>query len=133
MDPPQPAQTKDNIDSILRLSQRKLVVSKTDINLSKSLPNKIYILLVEESAGSAGGRAGGSGNRKISRIFGFSCSDGRCKNFFDTEKESKIEQFEIPYSAVAMDIVLSDGTPYVVQGIVDSEFIRSYDSIAELE
>ncbi len=120
------------IDAILQLPQRKLVISENDIYLDdKQAKNEIFILMVEESRGSAGGRAAGSGYRRINRIYGFSCDGGRCDKFFDTDDQSKIEQFDIPYSAVAMDIRLSDGRPYVVQGVVDASFVESYHSLIQ--
>lgn len=114
-----------SIDEILQLPQRKLVVAQSDVALDKNSKNEIFILMVEESRGSAGGRAAGSGHRKISKVYGFSC-DGQCRNVFETDDPAKVEMFDIPYSAVAMDITLSDGTPYVVQGIVDPDFVASY-------
>ena len=121
-----------NIDAILQLPQRKLVISQNDVYLDdKQAKNEIFILMVEESRGSAGGRAAGSGYRRINRIYGFSCDGGRCDKFFDTDDQSKIEQFDIPYSAVAMDIRLSDGRPYVVQGVVDPSFVESYHSLIQ--
>jgi hypothetical protein len=118
------------IDAILQLPQRKLVISQNDVYIDdKQAKNEIFILMVEESRGSAGGRAAGSGYRRINRIYGFSCAGGRCDKFFDTDDQSTIEQFDIPYSAVAMDIRLSDGRPYVVQGVVDPSFVESYRSL----
>ena len=119
----------DSIDAILQQPQRKLVVSQSDVYLDRQAKNEIYVLMVEESRGSAGGRAAGSGHRKVERVYGFSCDGGRCTKFFDTDDQSKIEMFDIPYSAVAMDIKLSDGRPFVVQGIVDSDFVKSYRSV----
>jgi hypothetical protein len=120
------------IDAILQLPQRKLVISQNEIYLDdKQAKNEIFILMVEESRGSAGGRAAGSGYRRINRIYGFSCDGGRCDKFFDTDDQSKIEQFDIPYSAVAMDIRLSDGSPYVVQGVVDLNFVECYHSLIQ--
>ena len=81
----------------------------TEIDLSKKHKIDIFFLIVQESRGSAGGRGGGSGARHIERIFGYACDKGDCKIIFDTSDESKIEKFEIPYSAVAMDIRLQDG------------------------
>lgn len=118
-----------SIDEILQLPQRKLVVAQTDVALDKKSRNEIFILMVEESRGSAGGRAAGSGHRRINKIYGFTC-DGLCKQAFETDDPAKVEQFDIPYSAVAMDITLSDGTPYVVQGIVDPDFVANYKSLA---
>ena len=121
--------SKDYIDDILQLPQRKLVVSKNDIDLATDTANEIFILMVEESLGSAGGRAGGSGRRQISRIMGFLCTAGTCTKYFEVTEREKVNQFDIPYSAVAMDIKLSTGKPFVVQGIVDPELIKSYKHI----
>ena len=118
-----------SIDEILQLPQRKLVVAQADVALDKKSQNEIFILVVEESKGSAGGRAAGSGHRKISKVYGFSC-DGQCRQVFETDDPAKVEQFDIPYSAVAMDITLSDGRPYVVQGIVDPDFVANYKALA---
>ncbi len=118
-----------SIDEILRLPQRKLVVAQSDVVLDKKSRNEIFILMVEESRGSAGGRAAGSGHRKVNKVYGFSC-DGECNKVFETSDPQKVEMFYIPYSAVAMDITLSDGTPYVVQGIVDPDFIANYKAVA---
>ena len=119
----------DSLDEILQLPQRKLVVAQNDLMLDKALKNEIFVLVVEESRGSPGGRAAGGGHRKITRIYGFAC-DGGCRKIFETDDPQKVEQFDIPYSAVAMDIKLSDGMPYVVQGIVDPDMIAGYKSLA---
>jgi hypothetical protein len=117
----------DSIDSVLQLPQRKLVVAQSDVHLDdKQAINEIFVLMVEESRGSAGGRAAGSGHRRIERIYGFACGGGTCAKFFESREQDKIDRFDIPYSAVAMDIRLSDGRPYVVQGIVDPDFVASY-------
>jgi hypothetical protein len=122
-------QMPDSIDAILQLPQRKLVVAQSDVQLDRQTKNEIFILMVEESKGSAGGRAAGSGHRRVEKIYGFSCGAGACAKFFEAGEQDKIEQFDIPYSAVAMDIRLSDGKPYVVQGIIDPDFIASYRSV----
>ena len=87
--------------------------------------------MVEESFGSAGGRGGGSGNRKIDKIIGFKIDENKQEVIFQTENQDIIEKFDIPYSAVAMDIILESGQQFVVQGIVDEEMIKSYMKIIE--
>lgn len=119
----------ESIDAILQLPQRKLVVAQSDVYLDRQTKNEIFVLMVEESRGSAGGRAAGSGHRRIERIYGFACEEGACTKFFESGEQDKVDQFDIPYSAVAMDIRLSDGRPYVVQGIVDPDFVASYRSV----
>lgn len=114
---------------MLQSSRRKLVVSENDIDLVTNIRNDIFILIVEESPGSAGGRGGGSGSRRVGRVLGFSCDNGTCTKYFEVTEREKVEQFDIPYSAVAMDIKLSTGKPFVVQGIVDPELVKSYRSL----
>ena len=75
--------------------------------------------MVVESPGSAGGRGGGSGSRRIDSVLCFSYKNGTLTKYFEVTEPEKIEQFDIPYSAIAMDIKLSTGKPIVVQGIVD--------------
>ncbi len=116
----------ESIDEILEMPQRKLVVAKNDIDLGNNNQNDIFILMVQESHGSAGGRGGGSGSRKIDKVIAFSCVKGICNKYFETFEPEKIDQFEIPYSAVAMDIRLSTGRQVVVQGLVDPDFINNY-------
>ncbi|HYA85160.1 MAG TPA: hypothetical protein VEH06_17185 [Candidatus Bathyarchaeia archaeon] len=117
---------EQSIDDVLESPQRKLVVADTDIDLRSSNQNDVFILMVQESHGSAGGRAGGSGGRKIDKVIAFSCSKGLCKRYFETLDPEKIDHFEIPYSAVAMDIVLSTGKQVVVQGLIDPGTVNNY-------
>ena len=118
-----------SIHDVFALSNRKLIVSSTDMDLSKRNRNDIFFLLVHESRGSAGGRGGGSGVRRIERILGYTCDKGECRDTFDTSDESIIERFDIPYSAVAMDIKLQNGNDIVVQGIVDPDLVKSYRTV----
>ncbi|HXT84818.1 MAG TPA: hypothetical protein VN704_10905 [Verrucomicrobiae bacterium] len=122
---------ESNLDQVLKEPKRKLIVSSNDIILNKNTDNIIFVLMVEESFGSAGGRGGGSGNRKIDKIMGFEINNNNILKIFETEDENTIEKFEIPYNAVAMDIILGSGAPYVVQGITDTEMINEYIKITK--
>jgi hypothetical protein len=115
-----------SLEEVLLLPTRKLVVASTDIDLRKSEDCMVFVLLVEESFGSAGGRAGGSGSRKIGRILGFKRHLSRTDLIIDSQETETINQFDVPYSAVALDIFLSTGQASVVQGIVDSALIEEY-------
>ncbi len=116
----------ESIDTVLQLPQRKLVVAQSDVRLDRQDRNEIFVLMVEESRGSAGGRAAGSGHRRISKVHCFYCEHGKCEQTLEVDDPAKVDMFDIPYSAVAMDITLSDGRPYVVQGIVDPGFVAGY-------
>jgi hypothetical protein len=120
-----------SLDSELLDIVRKIVVCTNDIDLSKKTENTVFILFVEESQGSAGGRIGGAGFRRISRISCFHVGEGVEQKTFETSDERVISKFEIPLSAVAMDIKLSDGVPKVVQGIVDEDLVKSYLALTQ--
>ena len=120
----------NELESILLNHQRKLLVTYKELDLADiSSFNQIFILLIEESKGSAGGRGGGSGSRKINQIIGFRIEDKNVKKIYETNEKDLIELFEIPYSAVAMDITLSDGKQIVVQGVIDPDMITNYNNI----
>lgn len=120
----------NELQSLLLNPQRKLLVTYKEIDLTdNSSFNQIFILLIEESKGSAGGRGGGSGYRKISEITGFRIENNNIEKFYDTKEEDLIELFEVPYSAVAMDIKLSDGKQIVVQGVIDPDMVTNYNNI----
>jgi len=120
----------EDLASIIQLPQRKLIVSLVDIDLTFSADidatNTIFVLMIKESRGSAGGRGGGSGMRKIEKILGFNVGQNSNRLIFETTDEVEIERFDIPYSAVAQDIVLKSGEKYVVQGVVDPQMVRDY-------
>ena len=115
-----------SLEEVLSLPTRKLVVASTEVDLSKSEHSIVFVLLVEESFGSAGGRAGGSGSRKISRILGFKIHQSMISLIIDIRETDIIDRFDVPYSAVALDITLSTGQRSVVQGIVDPILIEEY-------
>ncbi len=119
----------ESMDAILASPQRKLVVADKDINLRDKDANTIFILVIQESQGSAGGRGGGSGSRRINEIVAFSCSRASCTKFFESHDTEEIDQFEIPYSAVALDIRLSTGMEVVVQGLIDPHLIQNYQEL----
>lgn len=120
------AENTESLNSVLLDGSRKIVVCINDIDLSKKNENTIFILFVEESRGSAGGRIGGAGLRRISRISCFKITNGTAQKVFETENEHAISNFEVPLSAVAMDIKLSNGSSKVIQGIVDENLVNNY-------
>ncbi len=120
----------NELETLIMGVQRKLLVMFDDLDLSDlSSYNQVFILLVEESKGSAGGRGGGSGHRKIAQVSAFKIDNRTIEKIYDTKDENIIEKFEIPYSAIAIDIKLSDGREFVVQGVIDQELIKNYGKI----
>jgi len=120
-----------SLDALLRGPSRKIVVSLNDIDLANPSDNFIVIFIVEESSGAAGGRAAGYGSRRITKIVTFATIHGRYEKILETNDDRVISKFNIPYSAVAMDISMNDGSSVVVQGIVDPEMIQTYKHLIE--
>jgi hypothetical protein len=118
------------VSHILKLPKRKLIVSSKEINLNILDDNKeentVFVLMVKESIGSAGGRGGGSGMRKIDKILAFKIIGNADEQIYETQDSQAIDEFDIPYSAVAMDIVLESGLPWVVQGVIDPDMVDTY-------
>lgn len=118
------------VSEILQLPRRKLIVSSQEINLTSvdggMRENTIFVLMIKESSGSAGGRGGGSGMRKIDRIVAFKINGNSDEQIYETQDSQEIDEFDIPYSAVAMDIVLESGVPSVVQGVIDPDMVEGY-------
>ena len=115
-----------SFEAELRHHNRKILVCQKDLDLTKTYVNVVIIFVVEESRGSAGGRAAGYGSRRISKIMCFSNEHGKYIKIFESCDEQTILQFEIPYSAVALDIKLADGSQLVTQGVIDPEKVESY-------
>ena len=115
-----------SFEAELRHHNRKILVCQKDLDLTKTYVNVVIIFVVEESRGSAGGRAAGYGSRRISKIMCFSNEHGNYIKIFESCDEQTILQFEIPYSAVALDIKLADGSQLVTQGVIDPEKVESY-------
>jgi hypothetical protein len=121
--------SKGPIDMIFHSQQRKILVCSNEIDFTKKGRVDVFFLMVQESRGSAGGRGGGSGSRHIQRILAFSCNDGVCECIFDTSEKQEVDRFEIPYSAVALDVKLGNGIDMVVQGVVDPLLVDAYKQI----
>jgi hypothetical protein len=79
------------------------------------------------SAGSAGGRVGGIGERRLEKLYCFRQENGRWFKVYETDNLEKLERFELPYHAAGLSVVLPDGTEKVVSGVIDEEFIQKYN------
>lgn len=120
----------NELGELLSGKARKLVVSQYPVNLtSTDKDNQIYILELVSRSTAAGGRAGGFGERRAQKIYCFSCKRGVWTKKLEISDEEKIQNFELPYHASGMDVVLPDGRQIVVAGVVDPEFIKSYNQL----
>jgi hypothetical protein len=109
---------------------RRIFVAERPVDLRATQgKNCIYVLQLPVSApGSAGGRVGGIGERKIQKLYCFHQENENWFKIYETESLDKLEKFELPYHAAGLTVTLADGTERVVSGVVDEEFIRIYNA-----
>ncbi len=109
---------------------RRLFVAENEVNL-KSLEgeNSIFVLQLPEGSMSAGGRAGGFGERRVEKLYAFHYANGTCRKLFEVNSPEKLEKYEVPYHAAGTPVVLPDGSERIVSGVIDPEFAESYKRI----
>jgi len=76
---------------------RRIFVAKNPVDLrAKTGRNCVYVLELPTSAlGTAGGRIGGIGGRKIQRLHHFQFQDGVRNKNYETDETEKLESFEL--------------------------------------
>ncbi len=120
----------DELAHLLGEKGRRILVAENPVDL-KALEgrNSIFILQLPESGSAAGGRAGGFGVRKIEKLYAFHVENGACKKLFEVDNPDKLENFELPYHAAGMPVILPDGSERVVSGVIDPEFVAGYKQL----
>jgi hypothetical protein len=109
---------------------RKVLVAEKPVDLrTLQESNSIYILQLPEGSSAAGGRAGGFGERRVEKLYRFHIEDGQCRKLYEVDGEDKLERFELPYHAAGTPVILPDGTEHVMSGVIDPEFVESYNQI----
>jgi len=121
----------EQLTNLAKEKRRQVFVAERPIDLrSVEGDNCVYVLQLPTSApGAAGGRIGGIGERRIERLLCFRQVNGKWVKVYETEDSNKLGQFELPYHASGLSIVLPDGSERVVSGAVDEEFIQKYDQV----
>jgi hypothetical protein len=116
--------------SLIGSMGRRVFVTTDMIDLAKlNSPNEIYVLQMVDNSSAAGGRGGGMGERRVVKVYHYSCGNGDCVKRGTTEDETKIETLDLPYHATAFPIMLPDGNERLVSGVVDKELAASYESV----
>jgi hypothetical protein len=117
----------DEFVALIESMGRRVFVTDDVVDLGKlEKPNEIYILQMLSASTAAGGRGGGMGDRKVVKVYHYSCGNGECKKVGETEDEGKIESLDLPYHATAFPILLPGGKEKLVSGVVDRELGASY-------
>ena len=119
----------DEFIALIESMGRRVFVTDELIDLGKlDQPNEIYVLQMVSASTAAGGRGGGMGDRRVVKVYHFSCGHGECKKVGEVEDEGKIESLDLPYHATAFPILLPDGREKLVSGVADKTLTASYRS-----
>jgi len=119
----------DELVSLLNEKSRRIFVAEQTIEFNNAHgENCVYVLeLPGASPGSAGGRIGGFGERRVVKLLCFRQHDGKWVKLFESENLERLERLALPYHATGLSVILPDGRERVVSGVVDPEFVRKYN------
>jgi len=113
--------------ALIESKGRRVFVTDELIDLGKlDQPNEIYVLQMPDGSTAAGGRGGGFGERRVVKVYHFSCGKGDCKKVGEFEDAEKIESLDLPYHATAFPILLPGGKEKLVSGVADKELAAAY-------
>jgi hypothetical protein len=115
---------------LIETKGRRVFVTEELIDLrSLDQPNEIYILQMPDGSTAAGGRGGGMGERRVVKVYHYSCGQGDCRKVAEFEDAEKIESLDLPYHATAFPIILPGGEEKLVSGVADKELAGSYSRV----
>jgi hypothetical protein len=113
--------------ALIESKGRRVFVSDELVDLGKlDQPNEIYVLQMPDGSTAAGGRGGGFGERRVIKVYHYSCGSGECKKVGEFEDAEKIESLDLPYHATAFPILLPGGKEKLVSGVADKELVGAY-------
>ena len=117
------------LSDLLSGRARVIVISEKNVDLRENGENRILVLKMVEGSLAAGGRGGGFGERKVTRVFLFRCGGGNCEKVFETEDKPKLDAFEVPFYVTRLPFTLADGTEGVGYGVVDPQLVTEYSKL----
>ena len=120
----------EELSQLIAGKGRRIVVAENPVDLqSLQGSNSVYVLQLPDDSHSAGGRIGGMGERRIVKVYCYHYENGNCRKLYETDDQERLARFELPYHAAGLPVVLPDGTTKVVSGVLDQEFVASYNQI----
>ena len=120
----------EHLIQLIDEKDRRVFIAQHSIDLQiKEGENRVYVLELPTSApGSAGGRIGGIGERKVLKLHCFRLSTGNWTKVCEIEDADKLERLELPYDATGLNVILPDGTDRAVTGVIDGDLLQRYDA-----
>ncbi len=121
----------EELSDLLSGRSRAIVISEREVDLrGKSGENRMFVLKMVEGSHAAGGRGAGFGERRVTRVALFELREGVCEKLFETEEETRVAAYEIPYYVSRLPFTLADGSEAMGYGVVDPELVSAYSKLA---
>jgi hypothetical protein len=119
----------EELARLLSEKSRRIFVAEDPIDLRvNDGRNCVYVLQLPESApGAVGGRIGGIGERKLVKLYCFRLENRKWVKVYETDNDEKLGRLDLPYHATGLTVTLPDGAEKVVSGVVDEQFVQSYN------
>ncbi|HYC12023.1 MAG TPA: hypothetical protein VEC02_05115 [Nitrososphaerales archaeon] len=117
----------EELSDLLTGSSRVVVLAEKDVDLRSGRGDwSLVVMKMVEGSLAAGGRGAGFGERRITKVALYRLKDGKCEKPFETEDESRLAGFEVPYYVSRLPFVLEDGSEVVGYGAVDPGLVAEY-------
>ena len=118
---------------ILAGGSRVIVIAEGDVDLRGQAPdNLMWLLVMAEGSLASGGRGGGFGERRVTRVLLFRHKEGTWSRLIDVTDEQKAAEYEVPYHVSRLPLTLADGSESMGYGVVEPELVREMMSKAGL-
>ena len=115
------------LSDLLSGSSRVIVLSEKDVDLRSGRGDgSLVVMKMVEGSLAAGGRGAGFGERRITKVALYRLKEGECEKLFETEDESRLAGFEVPYYVSRLPFVLEDGKEVMGYGAVDPGLVAEY-------
>lgn len=107
---------------------RAIVIAEKPVDISPTNQgNRLFLMKVAEGSMAAGGRGGGFGERRVVRVSAFEVKGSDLERTFETEDDSVLGRFEIPYYVSRIPVVLSDHSEAMGYGVIDPALLEEFE------
>ena len=118
---------------ILAGGSRVISIAEGYVDLRGQAPdNLMWLLVMADGSLASGGRGGGFGERRVSRVLLFRHKEGSWSRLVDVTDEQKAAEYEVPYHVSRLPMTLADGSESMGYGVVEPELVREMMSKAGL-